>query len=164
MIVSQTGPVVAPQTVSDGTDTLSNIEQLQFAGGTASSSVPAVPTITSAKAGVGSATATYTMPTGTGLAPTSFTIRAVPTAGAGTPITSTVPGTALVGTVTGLTNGTTYTLQVAATNAAGTSAVLDPIGARHADLQADDDAWRSDGEDRRRRRCLGDGDLGGAGQ
>src|SRR4029077_10401516 len=89
VIVSQVGPVAAGQIASDGTDTLTHIEQLQFADATVALSPPAVPTITSAAAGVGSATVTFTMPKGAGLDPTNFTIQAVPTAG-GTPVTSTI--------------------------------------------------------------------------
>jgi Ca2+-binding RTX toxin-like protein len=126
LIVTQSGPVVAPQTGSDGIDTLTNIEQLKFADGTVAVAAPGVPTITSATAGVGSATVVFAMPKTGGLDPTSFTIRAVPTVGPGAPVTSTIAAVGSVGTITGLTNGTTYTLQVAATNVIGTSAYSGP--------------------------------------
>ena len=126
VIVSQTGPVVAPQTGSDGTDTLTHIEQLQFADGTVGLALPGVPTITKATPGAGSATVSFTEPSGAGaLDPTGFTIRATPTTG-GTPVTSVKVGNATVGTITGLTNGLSYTLQVAVSNAAGTSSFSTP--------------------------------------
>jgi D-alanyl-D-alanine carboxypeptidase/D-alanyl-D-alanine-endopeptidase (penicillin-binding protein 4) len=52
VIVNNNGPVVAPQKVSDGIDTLTNIEQVKFADGTLAVAAPGVPTITSATAGV----------------------------------------------------------------------------------------------------------------
>ena len=41
-------------------------------------------------------------------------------------MTTTIAAVGSVGTITGLTNGTTYTLQVAATNAMGTGAFSSP--------------------------------------
>ncbi len=104
-------------TATDGTDTLRNIETLQFTDGTVTVAPPGAPTIGTATATNGSATVNFTAPAGT---LTGFTIEAVPTAG-GTTVTSLVTdGTATSGTVNGLTNGTTYQLRVAATNAFGT--------------------------------------------
>jgi hypothetical protein len=106
-------------TATDGTDTLRNIEVLQFTDGTVTVAAPAAPVIGSATATSGSATVNFTPPAGT---LTGFSIEAVPTAG-GTTVTSLVTdGTATSGTVNGLTNGTAYQLRVAATNAFGTGA------------------------------------------
>ncbi len=119
VVVTQTGANVVGQKVSDGVDTLSNIERLAFSDGTVTVAPPAAPVIGTATATNGSATVTFTPPAGT---LTGFTIEAVPTAG-GTTVTSLVTdGTATSGTVNGLTNGTAYRLRVAATNAFGTGA------------------------------------------
>ncbi len=125
VIVNQTGPVVAPQKVSDGIDTLTGIEQLTFSDGSITLALPAAPTVAavgSAFASSGSATVNFTPPATpvTGLALTGFTVQAVPVGG-GTPIISLITdGTATSGTVNGLLNGTSYQLQVAAGNALGT--------------------------------------------
>lgn len=82
--------------------------------------VPAAPTIGTATAGNASATVTWTAPGSTGGGPiTGYQVRVVN--GAGTQVGALRPAaagaTSLV--VTGLTNGTAYRLQVAATNSAG---------------------------------------------
>ncbi len=119
--VTQTGANVVGQKVSDGIDTLTNIEALQFSDGTVSLAVPGTPTITSVVAGSGNAAVTFTVPPAS-LALTSFTLRAV-AVGTGAVVTETFVDTSLFTQVlNGLTNGTQYNLSVAATNAVGTSA------------------------------------------
>ena len=81
---------------------------------------PGAPTIGSATAGNASATLTWTAPASNGgSAITGYTVRAF----AGTVLARTQAVTGNVGTVvvTGLTNGTAYTFDVAAVNAVGTS-------------------------------------------
>ena len=117
VVVTQTGANVVGQKISDGVDTLSNIEVLAFSDGNVTVAPPVAPVIGTATATNGSATVNFTPPAGT---LTGFTIEAVPTAG-GTTVTSLVTdGTATSGTVNGLTNGTAYRLRVAARNAFGT--------------------------------------------
>ena len=119
VVVTQTGAVVAPQKISDGTDTLRNIEQVVFSDGTVTLAVPAAVTIGTATASNGSATVGFTAPDG-GLPITGFSVEAVPVGG-GTTLTSTLTdGTATTATVNGLLNGTSYQLRVAASNALGT--------------------------------------------
>jgi fibro-slime domain-containing protein/RHS repeat-associated protein len=78
--------------------------------------VPDAPTGASATPGDASAVVTWTPPADGGSTPiVSSTVTTYP-GGA----TTTVPGTATSATVTGLTNGTSYTFTVRATNAAGT--------------------------------------------
>lgn len=81
---------------------------------------PGAPTIGTATAGNASATLTWTAPASNGgSAITGYTVRAF----AGTVLARTQAVTGNVGTVvvTGLTNGTAYTFDVAAVNAVGTS-------------------------------------------
>ena len=87
----------------------------------APSSVPGPPTAVSAIAGDAQATVSWTKPTSAGAVITTYTVSTVQT-----PIKSctssalfTAPATSCV--VTGLTNGTSYTFVVTATNAVGTS-------------------------------------------
>jgi Ca2+-binding RTX toxin-like protein len=116
---------VADNVGIDGTDTLRNIEVLQFTDTTAvppaAVTVPGAPTIGSATAGNASATLTFTAPASSGSSPiTGFSVRAF----AGTVLARTQAVTGNVGTatITGLTNGTAYTFDVAAVSAAGTGA------------------------------------------
>ncbi|WP_211879971.1 peroxidase family protein, partial [Pseudarthrobacter albicanus] len=132
--VTQTGANVAAQKVSDGIDTLRNIEMLQFSDQTVSvasavAPVPAAPAIGAATAAAGSATVSFTAPANVSPAITSFEIVATPATGAAITVTG-IPATATSGTVTGLTNGTTFTLQVRAVNANGPgplSAASNPV-------------------------------------
>ena len=77
--------------------------------------VPGAPTSVTATAGHGEATVSWTAPADNGSAITGYTVTTSP-GGA----TKTVTGTST--TVTGLTNGTSYTFTVKAINAAGTGA------------------------------------------
>ncbi|NHC25552.1 hypothetical protein G6553_20530, partial [Nocardioides sp. IC4_145] len=83
---------------------------------------PAAPTNATATPGNTTATLTWTAPTTTGGAPlTGYTIRVTTTTGTQVGALRTAPPTATSLTITGLTNGTGYRFQVAATNEAGTS-------------------------------------------
>ncbi|WP_427007783.1 peroxidase family protein [Pseudarthrobacter sp. H2] len=143
--VTQTGANVAGQKVSDGIDTLRNIEMLQFSDQTVSvastvappvppvpavPAAPAAPAIGAATAGTGSATVSFTAPAPNGSpAITSFEIVATPATGPAITVTG-IPATATSGTVTGLTGGTAFTLQVRAVNANGPgplSAASNPV-------------------------------------
>ncbi len=88
----------------------------------APTAVPTAPTgVTAATAGSGSASVTWTAPSnGGGLPVTSYTVTPFVGTTAGTPVVVSGSPPATSKTLTGLTNGTTYTFQVTATNAAGT--------------------------------------------
>ncbi|TFD47952.1 heme peroxidase [Cryobacterium sp. Hh11] len=101
---------------TDGTDTLRNIERLQFSDTVA----PGTPTIGAAIAGNGQATVDWTA-SPTGIA-TSFSVRVLDSFGDQFGALRTAAGTAFNLVVTGLNNGSSYTFQVSATNAEGTSA------------------------------------------
>jgi hypothetical protein len=143
--VNQTVAPVTPQKISDGVDTLRNVERLVFtnANGT---TVPFIivhsaPTAVSATStATGAATVTWTPPaSNTGLAAangriTSYQVVATPTTGAAiTKISNSATATSF--NFTGLTNGTTYTFQVRAVNAFGAgplstaSGQVSPVGA-----------------------------------
>jgi alpha-tubulin suppressor-like RCC1 family protein len=79
---------------------------------------PAAPTAVSAEAGSGRATVSWTAPDDTGGTPiVQYAVAAVPQAGATSPTVRTQVGTAATSlTVTGLTQGVTYTFMVAARN------------------------------------------------
>ena len=80
--------------------------------------VPGAPTSVSAAAGNGSATVSWTAPSNGGSAITSYTVT--PYVGATAQLATVVGGSVTSATVTGLTNGTSYTFKVSATNAVGT--------------------------------------------
>ncbi|MDJ0339903.1 peroxidase family protein [Cryobacterium sp. PH31-O1] len=101
---------------TDGTDTLRNVERLQFSDTVA----PGTPTAVNAVAGNGQATVDW-IASLTGI-PTSFSVKVLDSAGAQVGALRTAAGTAFNLVVTGLTNGSSYTFQVSATNAEGTSA------------------------------------------
>jgi hypothetical protein len=81
---------------------------------------PGAPTNVTATAGNGSATVSWTAPSNGGSAITSYTVTPFIGTTAQTPTTITGNPPATSATVSGLTNGTTYTFRVAATNAVGT--------------------------------------------
>ena len=84
---------------------------------------PGAPTVGTATAGNTTATLTWTAPTNTGgSAITGYQVRVANNAGTQVGALRPAGATATSLTVTGLTNGTTYRLQVAATNSAGTGA------------------------------------------
>jgi hypothetical protein len=101
----------------DGTDTLSNIEQLQFTDTTVKVATPAAPTIGTATAGNASATVSWTAPVANGSsAITSYTVVGTPVNGGAAVTVNGVGPTAISTNVTGLTNGTAYTFTVSAVN------------------------------------------------
>ncbi len=104
---------------ADGIDTVWNVERLQFSDATLPVAVPAAPSITSLVAGNASVTVNFTGPASA----TSFTIRVFTGTNTAVAPVQTITGIARTATsrlVTGLTNGTLYTFQVAAVNQFGT--------------------------------------------
>jgi hypothetical protein len=118
-----------PGFVGDGTDTLRNIEKLQFSDRTITVEAPGAPTLGTATAGSRSAAVSWTAPASAGGTPiTGYQVQAS-TAGSAAPVESTTAPAAATGlTMTGLTNGTAYTFDVVAINAVGTG----PASARSA--------------------------------
>ncbi|GAB3861833.1 hypothetical protein GCM10028801_26400 [Nocardioides maradonensis] len=116
-----TSAAPAPGVVStgDGTDTLFNIEQLQFSDQTVLLAAPDAPTIGTATAGNASADVTWT-PAATGASATSFDIQVL-SGGVQQGALRTAPSTDTSAHITGLTNGTTYTFKVRAVGSFGTS-------------------------------------------
>lgn len=81
--------------------------------------VPGAPRITSTSAGSGSVTVSFTPPVRDGGSPIlGYVVQAVPTGGGDT--VTTLACTTSPCTITGLTNGTGYTVRIAAVNAVGT--------------------------------------------
>ena len=76
-----------------------------------------------------SATVSWTAPSNGGSAITSYTVTPYIGSAAQTPVTVSGSPPATSTTVTGLTNGTTYTFTVSATNAVGTGPTLSPSNA-----------------------------------
>jgi len=90
-----------------------------FGVSTTGSFTPGAPAITSVVAGDSSATVNWSPPSSNGGTPiVSYTVTSY--IGNTAQTTQTIPATGSSATFTGLTNGTTYTFSVAATNAAGT--------------------------------------------
>ncbi len=128
--VNQIGAPVAPQKISDGIDTLRNVERVQFSNPTSTAIiVHSAPTnVTAATNTATAARVSFVAPaTNTGLTDnangriTNFEVTATPTTGA--PIvarlTNTVNPPANGFNFTGLAVGTTYTFQVRAVNTFG---------------------------------------------
>ena len=107
--------------------------------------VPGAPTGVSATAGNGSASVSWTAPSSGGSAITSYTVTPYVGSAAQTPVTVSGSPPATSTTVTGLTNGTSYTFTVSATNAVGTGPASSPSNAVTPS--------RADGRRGRRRGC-----------
>ncbi len=117
LLVTQTGANVVGQKVSDGIDTVRNIERLRFTDQTVTVAVPNAPTNVVATAGNRNARVTWTAPTGNGAAITSYDLVVKSGATVISTTTGIAPTTAR--TVTGLTPGTKYTFSVRAVNQFG---------------------------------------------
>ena len=105
---------------TDGTDIISNVEQLQFTDALVALSVPAAPAIGAATpVASGAVNVAFGTPPANGSpAVTGFAIE-VSSGGVVRNTITGIPATARNFTVTGLTNGTAYTFKVRATNAVG---------------------------------------------
>jgi Ca2+-binding RTX toxin-like protein len=123
--ITQVGGVLTV-TGTDGTDTLRNIERLQFADATVVIEAPAAPTNVAATAGNAQATVTWTAPAAGAFPITGYTVER--TNGA-TVVLTNVAANATSHTATGLVNGTTYTFRVRAVSAGGTGAYSAPSNA-----------------------------------
>ena len=88
------------------------------AGTSGPPTVPSAPTSVSATPGNQSATVSWTAPSNGGSAITNYTVT--PYIGSNAQAPTTVPGSSNSATIASLTNGTTYTFVVSATNAVGT--------------------------------------------
>ena len=117
LVVTQTGANVVGQKVSDGIDTVRNVERLRFTDQTVTVAVPNAPTNVTATAGNRRATVTWVRPTGT-IDSYDFVVKS------GTTVISTTTGIAptTTRTVTGLNPGQKYTFEVRAVNQFGAGA------------------------------------------
>ena len=93
---------------------------VNFVPTTTTPTVPAAPTNVTATAGNGSATVSWTAPSDGGSPITSYTVTPFIGSTAQTPTTVTGSPPATTANITGLTNGTSYTFKVTATNSVGT--------------------------------------------
>jgi len=94
------------------------VQNIYFWGTAAAATAPGAPTIGTATAGNGQATVAFTAPSSNGGSPiTGYTVISNPAGGSD----SVAGSTSLSHTITGLTNGTSYTFTVTAINSAGTS-------------------------------------------
>ena len=114
-------PAVGVVATGDGTDTLWNIEKLQFSDSATQLGTPSAPAIGAATAGNTTAALNWSLPVTNGGSPvTGFQVDVR----TGTTVVRTVavtPGTATSAVITGLTNGTAYNFMVRAVNASGAS-------------------------------------------
>ncbi len=101
----------------------------QGGGPAAPPTVPGTPTGVSATAGDGSASVTWNAPGDGGSPITSYTVTPYVGSTAQTPTTVNGPNPPTQATVNGLTNGTTYTFTVSATNAVGSGPESSPSAA-----------------------------------
>ena len=92
----------------------------------AAPTAPAAPTAVVATAGNNSATVSWSAPANGGAAVSSYTVTPYVGASAQTPVTVTGNPPATAKTVTGLTNGVSYTFTVTATNSIGTGVASTP--------------------------------------
>jgi Ca2+-binding RTX toxin-like protein len=104
-------------TQADGTDTVRNIERLEFSDQPVTVEAPGAPTIGAASAGDRTADVTWTAPAGDGGSPiTAYQVQAFTAASAAPVASTTVAASAARVAMTGLTNGTAYTFKVRARN------------------------------------------------
>jgi len=130
--VTQTGANTTDQKVSDGVDTLRNIELIQFSDKTVPVVMPGAPIIGTATTSPGSATVSWTAPPSGGPAITGYSVRVVNAANAQVGVLHPAAAGATSLTITGLVAGTTYTFQAAAVNMFGAgplSAESNPVTA-----------------------------------
>jgi Ca2+-binding RTX toxin-like protein len=126
VLVTQTGPLAVGQRVTDGTDTLRNIERIQFSDQTLIVTVPNAPTNVTGTGGNGSAAISWIRATANG-GPAITSQEIVVSSGA--TVVQTITGlapAATTRTITGLTNGTAYTFQVRAVNEVGAGPLSAP--------------------------------------
>jgi Ca2+-binding RTX toxin-like protein/methionine-rich copper-binding protein CopC len=131
----------ADPTVGDGTDTLWNVENLRFCTsvdpatgaciGARDVVIPNAPTLTSVTGGNASAVVNFTAGAANGSTVSGFRIQAFRADGTVAATATTGPG-ATSGTVTGLTNGQTYTFKVTALDAG----VVELNGAADPDVES----------------------------
>ncbi|MEY9904647.1 hypothetical protein ABIA35_000863 [Catenulispora sp. MAP12-49] len=95
----------------------------------AAPTVPSAPTAVTATAGPSSATVSWTAPASGAAAVTSYTVTPYANGSALTPTTVTGTPPATSATISGLTNGTSYTFTVSATDSAGTGPASTPSNA-----------------------------------
>ncbi len=127
--VSQTGALATGQKVSDGVDTLWNIEKAQFSDQTVGIAFAAAPTgVTAAQSGPGAVRVSFTPPAAGAQPLTGFVVQRFAN---GVPAGTTgVAPTATSAVISGLATGTTWTFRVQAVNANGPgtpSALSNPV-------------------------------------